>query len=162
MPNAKLTVWATAIAVVVVATLSAALFVESSRADIAESQLTLVKSEIQGYIAALHQQRVQIQSFNQLGEKHAAELFAAKEEIDRLSDSLSTGPKRVYVQADCPAVPEATSTSTRSMGNANPPRLGAAAEQDYLRLRRMMIENEQQTKYLQDYIRTQCLAEDQL
>ncbi|HCE1787822.1 MULTISPECIES: lysis protein [Vibrio harveyi group] len=160
MPNAKLTVWATAIAVVVVATLSAALFVESSRADIAESQLTLVKSEIQGYIAALHQQRVQIQSFNQLGEKHAAELFAAKEEIDRLSDSLSTGPKRVYVQADCPAVPEAT--STRSMGNANTPRLGAAAEQDYLRLRRMMIENEQQTKYLQDYIRTQCLAEDQL
>ena len=159
MPNAKLTVWATAITVVVVATLSAALFVESSRADIAESQLTSAKGEIQGYIAALRQQRVQIQSFNQLGEEHAAELSAAKEEIDRLSDSLSTGPKRVYVQADCPAVPEAT--STRSVGNANTPRLGAAAEQDYLRLRRMMIENEQQTKYLQDYIRTQCLAEDQ-
>lgn len=159
MPNAKLTVWVTAIAVVVVATLSAALFVESSRADIAESQLTSAKGEIQGYIAALHQQRVQIQSFNQLGEKHAAELSEAKEEIDRLSDSLSTGPERVYVQADCPAVPEAT--STRSVGNANTPRLGAAAEQDYLRLRGMMIENEQQTKYLQDYIRTQCLAEDQ-
>ncbi|MFG0473717.1 MULTISPECIES: lysis protein [Vibrio] len=155
MPNAKLTVWATAIALVVMATLSAALFVESSRAQIAESQLTSAKDEIQGYIAALHQQRVQIQSFNQLGEKHAAELSAAKEEIDRLSDSLSTGPKRVYVQADCPAVPE--TTSTRSVGDATAPRLGAAAEQDYLRLRRMMTENEQQTKYLQDYIRTQCL-----
>ncbi|WP_187650494.1 lysis system i-spanin subunit Rz, partial [Xenorhabdus indica] len=30
------------------------------------------------------------------------------------------------------------------------------ARQDYYRLREMMAENERQTKYLQDYIKTEC------
>ncbi|MER2373069.1 lysis system i-spanin subunit Rz, partial [Photorhabdus laumondii] len=29
-------------------------------------------------------------------------------------------------------------------------------EQDYFDLRRMIVENEQQIKYLQDYIRVEC------
>ncbi|HHX4110293.1 TPA: lysis system i-spanin subunit Rz, partial [Proteus mirabilis] len=32
-----------------------------------------------------------------------------------------------------------------------------AVEQDYLRLREMIVENEKQTLYLQNYIRTECL-----
>ncbi|WP_425393829.1 lysis system i-spanin subunit Rz [Candidatus Arsenophonus triatominarum] len=37
-----------------------------------------------------------------------------------------------------------------------PPQLSEAARQDYFSLREMMIENEKQTEYLQQYIKTQC------
>ncbi|MEK9495433.1 lysis protein [Photorhabdus sp. P32] len=47
-------------------------------------------------------------------------------------------------------------SSSGSVGHATPPRLDPAAEQDYFDLRRMIVENEQQTKYLQEYIKTQC------
>ncbi|HGJ5876710.1 MAG TPA: lysis system i-spanin subunit Rz [Arsenophonus sp.] len=36
------------------------------------------------------------------------------------------------------------------------PQLSESAQQDYFRLREMMAENEKQTKYLQQYIKTQC------
>ncbi|TXY58363.1 lysis protein [Vibrio cholerae] len=97
-----------------------------------------------------------IHSFNELSEKHAKELSNAQKEIDRLSDSIRTGKQRVYVKADCPTVSGADKSG--SVGDAAAARLTQAAEQDYLRLRQMMVENLQQTKYLQDYIKTQCLV----
>ncbi|EEG85593.1 hypothetical protein PROPEN_02400 [Proteus penneri ATCC 35198] len=60
----------------------------------------------------------------------------------------------MYVKAECPAV---TKNSTESGINEATVRLNKAVEQDYLRLREMIVENEQQTLYLQDYIRTECL-----
>ncbi|MEQ5160610.1 lysis protein [Proteus terrae] len=91
---------------------------------------------------------------NQLDIRHSQELASAKNEIDTLRDAVSSGSKRVYVKAECPAV---TKNPTESGSNETTARLNKAVEQDYLRLREMIVENEQQTLYLQDYIRTECL-----
>lgn len=98
--------------------------------------------------------QARITRLNQLDIKYTQELASAKNEIDRLRDDVNSGNKRVYVKAECPAV---TKNSTESGRNEATARLNKAVEQDYLRLREMIVENEQQTLYLQNYIRTECL-----
>ncbi|MDF7211053.1 MULTISPECIES: lysis protein [Proteus] len=98
--------------------------------------------------------QVRIERLNQLDIKYTQELASAKNEIDGLRDDIRNGSKRVYVKAECPAV---TKNSTESGSNENTTRLNKAVEQDYLRLREMIVENEQQTLYLQNYIRTECV-----
>ncbi|WP_368881408.1 lysis protein [Proteus mirabilis] len=97
-----------------------------------------------------------ITRLNQLDIKYTQELASAKNEIDRLRDDVNSSNKRVYVKAECPAV---TKNSTESGRNEATARLNKAVEQDYLRLREMIVENEQQTLYLQNYINTECLAQ---
>ncbi|MGK5721246.1 lysis protein [Proteus mirabilis] len=98
--------------------------------------------------------QARITRLNQLDIRHSQELANAKNEIDTLRDAVSSGNKRVYVKAECPAV---TKNSTKSGSNETTARLNKAVEQDYLRLREMIVENEQQTLYLQNYIKTECL-----
>lgn len=98
--------------------------------------------------------QARITRLNQLDIRHSQELASAKNEINTLRDAVSSGNKRVYVKAECPAV---TKNSTESGSNETTARLNKAVEQDYLRLREMIVENEQQTLYLQDYIKTECL-----
>ncbi|HHZ7787386.1 TPA: lysis protein [Proteus mirabilis] len=98
--------------------------------------------------------QARITRLNQLDIRHSQELASAKNEIDRLRDAVNSGSKRVYVKAECPAV---TKNSTESGSNEATARLNKAVEQDYLRLREMIVENEKQTLYLQDYIKTECL-----
>ncbi|HGM9888642.1 lysis protein [Proteus mirabilis] len=98
--------------------------------------------------------QARITRLNQLDIKYTQELASAKNEIDTLRDAVNSGSKRVYVKAECPAV---TKNLTESGSNEATARLNKAVEQDYLRLREMIVENEQQTLYLQDYIRTECL-----
>lgn len=98
--------------------------------------------------------QARITRLNQLDIKYTQELANAKNEIDTIRDAVSSGSKRVYVKAECPAFPK---DSTESGINEVTARLNKAVEQDYLRLREMIVENEQQTLYLQDYIKTECL-----
>lgn len=98
--------------------------------------------------------QARITRLNQLDIKYTQELVSAKNEINTLRDAVSSGSKRVYVKAECPAV---TKNPTESGSNEATARLNKAVEQDYLRLREMIVENEQQTLYLQNYIRTECL-----
>lgn len=98
--------------------------------------------------------QARITRLNQLDIKYTQELASAKNEIDTLRDAVNTGSKRVYVKAECPAV---TKNLTESGSNEATARLNKAVEQDYLRLREMIVENEQQTLYLQNYIKTECL-----
>ncbi|WP_257885194.1 lysis protein [Proteus terrae] len=98
--------------------------------------------------------QARITRLNQLDIRHSQELASAKNEISTLRDAVNSGNKRVYVKAECPAV---TKNSTESGSNEASARLNKAVEQDYLRLREMIVENEQQTLYLQDYIRTECV-----
>ncbi|HFT6954858.1 TPA: lysis protein [Proteus mirabilis] len=98
--------------------------------------------------------QARITRLNQLDIRHSQELASAKNEIDTLRDAVNSGSKRVYVKAECPAV---TKNLTESGSNEATARLNKAVEQDYLRLREMIVENEQQTLYLQNYIRTECL-----
>lgn len=98
--------------------------------------------------------QARIARLNQLDIKYTQELASEKNEIDGLRDDIRNGPKRVYVKAECPTV---TKNSTESGSNEATARLNKAVEQDYLRLREMIVENEKQTFYLQDYIKTECL-----
>lgn len=100
--------------------------------------------------------QARITRLNQLDIKYTQELVSAKNEINTLRDAVNSGNKRVYVKAECPAV---TKNPTESGSNEPTARLNKAVEQDYLRLREMIVENEQQTLYLQNYINTECLAQ---
>lgn len=100
--------------------------------------------------------QARITRLNQLDIRHSQELASAKNEINTLRDAVNSGSKRVYVKAECPA---ATKNSTESGSDETTARLNKAVEQDYLRLREMIVENEQQTLYLQNYINTECLAQ---
>lgn len=100
--------------------------------------------------------QARITRLNQLDIRHSQELASAKNEIDTLRDAVNSGSKRVYVKAECPAI---TKNPTESGSNEATARLNKAVEQDYLRLREMIVENEQQTLYLQNYINTECLAQ---
>ncbi|MFK9072992.1 lysis protein [Proteus sp. WDL240414] len=120
-----------------------------------------LKKENQSLTEQLSQQveinkdyQARITRLNQLDIRYSQELASAKNEINTLRDAVNSGNKRVYVKAECPAV---TKNSTESGSNETSARLNKAAEQDYLRLREMIVENEQQTLYLQDYIKTECL-----
>ncbi|EKO3908189.1 lysis protein [Vibrio fluvialis] len=141
----------------IIATLSGLFALERERRQSAELELSQVTAQRDSLIDLNNKQIAQIKSFNEIGARHAEELTAAQEEIDNLRDRLSSGPERVYVKADCPAaMPDKPSAG--SVGDETAARLTEAAQQDYLRLRQMMAENLQQTKYLQDYIKTQCLV----
>lgn len=98
--------------------------------------------------------QARITRLNQLDIKYTQELASAKNEIITLRDAVNSGNKRVYIKAECPTV---TKNYTESGSNETTARLNKAVEQDYLRLREMIVENEQQILYLQDYIRTECL-----
>ncbi|EOY6238408.1 lysis protein [Proteus mirabilis] len=98
--------------------------------------------------------QARITRLNQLDIRYSQELASAKNEINTLRDAVNSGSKRVYVKAECPAV---TKNPTESGSNETTARLNKAVEQDYLRLREMIVENEQQTLYLQNYIKTECL-----
>ncbi len=100
--------------------------------------------------------QARITRLNQLDIKYTQELVNAKNEIDTLRDDIRNSSKRVYIKAECPAV---TKNPTESGSNETTARLNKAVEQDYLRLREMIVENEQQTLYLQSYINTECLAQ---
>ena len=98
--------------------------------------------------------QARITRLNQLDIKYTQELASAKNEINTLRDAVNSGNKRVYVKAECPAV---TKNPTESGSDEATARLNKAVEQDYLRLREMIVENEKQTLYLQNYIKTECL-----
>lgn len=120
-----------------------------------------LKKEKQSLTEQLSQQveinkdyQARLARLNQLDIRHSQELASAKNEINTLRDAVNSGNKRVYVKTECPAV---TKNPTESGSNETTARLNKAVEQDYLRLREMIVENEQQTLYLQDYIRTECV-----
>lgn len=114
----------------------------------------LLSSQFAEQVAINKDYKSRIQSLHELDTMYAQELTNAKTEIDSLRDAVKSGAKRVYIKAECP---EAGADTTESGRDEAAPRLSEATEQDYWRLREMMAENEKQTLYLQDYIRTECL-----
>lgn len=115
----------------------------------------LLSSQFAEQVAINKDYKSRIQSLHELDTIYTQELTNAKTEIDSLRDAVRSGTKRVYVRADCP---KAGTDTAESGSNEAAPRLSEATEQDYWRLRKMMVENLNQTLYLQDYIKTQCLA----
>ncbi|MDH2304997.1 lysis protein [Providencia rettgeri] len=125
---------------------------EISGLNDANKSLTKQRDE-QIAITADYEKR--INSLHELDTKHTTELTNAKAEIDQLRIDVINGTKRLRVKAECPK-PEANTSESGS--NESSARLSEAVEQDYWRLREMIVENEKQTLYLQNYINTECLA----
>lgn len=115
----------------------------------------LLSSQFAEQVAINKDYKSRIQSLHELDTMYTQELTNAKTEIDSLRDAVKSGAKRLSIKAECP---KAGTNTTESGSNEAAPRLSEATEQDYWRLREMMAENEKQTLYLQDYIKTQCLA----
>lgn len=127
---------------------------QSGRIDKLKNSNAELTTQLSQQVEINKDYQARITRLNQLDVRHSQELASAKNEIDTLRDAVSSGSKRVYIKAECPAV---TKNSTESGSDETTARLNKAVEQDYLRLREMIVENEKQTLYLQNYIRTECL-----
>ncbi|HHQ2586092.1 TPA: lysis protein [Providencia rettgeri] len=118
-----------------------------------ESSFSKLNSDFNEQVAINEDYEKRINSLHELDTKHTTELTNAKAEIDQLRIDVINGTKRVYVNAECP---KSEANPSESGGSESSARLSEAAKQDYWHLREMMAENEKQTLYLQNYIRTEC------
>ncbi|EBM0567328.1 lysis protein [Salmonella enterica] len=91
-----------------------------------------------------------------LDAKYTKELADAKAENDALQRRLAAGG-RVRVKGRCTVPASTTSASPGSMGNAATVELSPGAGQNVLNIRAGIISDQAKLKYLQDYIREQCL-----
>ncbi len=89
-----------------------------------------------------------------LDAKYTKELADANAENDALRKRLDNGG-RVRVKGKCPA--QDYTTSTGSVGDAGAVELSDIAGRNVLSIRSGIIRDQKALKYLQDYIRAQCL-----
>jgi len=88
-----------------------------------------------------------------LDAKYTGELEDAKATIAQLERDVSSGKRRLQLNATC--AKDGSSTSG-GMVDATGPRLTDSAERDYFTLRERIETVTKQVGYLQDYINTQC------
>ncbi|MDE9466400.1 lysis protein [Xenorhabdus bovienii] len=110
-------------------------------------------TEIQQLTDTINYQNTHIDMLHEMDAEHLKVLANDKAKIDTLRADVAAARRKLRVQAICPVL---ETTSSGSMGDAGTPQLTEAARQDYYDLLRMMAENERQTKYLQDYVNTEC------
>lgn len=146
--------WAEKALIVILASMVGVIYFLSDSINSKNEKIKQLNNDLSMQVAITIDYEKRINSLHELDTKHTTELTNAKAEIDKLRDDVSNGTKRVYVNAKCPK-PEANPSEGGS--NESSARLSEAVEQDYWRLREMIVENEEQTLYLQDYIRTECL-----
>lgn len=127
---------------------------QSGKIDELKADRDSLTSQLSEQVAINKDYKSRIQSLHELDTMYTQELANAKTEIDNLRDAVKSGTKRLSVKAECP---KSGTDTTEGGSNEAAPRLSEATEQDYWRLREMIAENEKQTLYLQDYIRTECL-----
>ncbi|HGJ5879485.1 MAG TPA: lysis protein [Arsenophonus nasoniae] len=139
--------------VVIIAALILSLVFTHSRYQTVKQNYQTLKQQYHEQIEALKLQQRKIDSLHQLDIQHTEELNNAKAEITKLHDAVHAGTKRLRVNAVCR---ETKTTTAQSRYDEATPKFSEAARQDYFRLRKMIVENEKQTEYLQQYIRTQC------
>lgn len=80
-----------------------------------------------------------------------------KQEAAKGNTNSTQASKRVYVKADCPALP--ATPATNGCINAETTQLHPDAREDYFRLRLEIQQTIDQVKGLQDYINNVCLKE---
>ncbi|HGJ5864567.1 MAG TPA: lysis protein [Arsenophonus nasoniae] len=118
-----------------------------------KTQYHTLKQEYHAQIEAVKLQQQKIDALYQLDIQQTEKLNNAKAEIAKLHDAVRAGTKRLRVNAVCRA---SKTTTPKSRYDEATPQLGEAAREDYFRLRAMIVENEKQTEYLQQYIKSQC------
>ncbi|HBB6657641.1 TPA: lysis protein [Salmonella enterica] len=92
-----------------------------------------------------------------LDKTHTEALNAAESENDILRRQLATGHRRMYVRGKCPVSGSGKTTTTGGVGNAATVELSAGAGQNVLDIRAGIISDQEKLKYLQGYVRTQCI-----
>lgn len=112
-------------------------------------ELGVLKSDIE---TALADDKAHKEAIAELDAKYTQELNDAQAEIDRLTDDLAAGRKRLRLNAVC----EDRTTAGPGEPDAAAPRLNDSAERDYLRLRERISTATAQILGLQEFIRTQC------
>ncbi|EAP3677126.1 lysis protein [Salmonella enterica] len=91
-----------------------------------------------------------------LDAKYTKELADAKAENDALQRRLAAGG-RVRVKGRCTVPVSTTPASTGSVGDAATVELSDVAGRNVLSIRSRIISDQAKLKYLQEYVRTQCL-----
>ncbi|EEH5261878.1 lysis protein [Salmonella enterica subsp. diarizonae serovar 16:z10:e,n,x,z15] len=91
-----------------------------------------------------------------LDAKYTKELADAKAENDALQCRLAAGG-RVRVKGRCTVPVSTTPASTGSVGDAATVELSDVAGRNVLSIRSGIISDQAKLKYLQEYVRTQCL-----
>lgn len=142
-----------AFVVVIIAGLISSLVFINVRYQAIKQNYQTLKQQYQAQIEALKLQQQKIDALHQLDIQQTEKLNNAKAEIDKLHDAVRAGTKRLRVKAVCGT---SKTTTAQSRYDEATPQLNASARQDYFRLRAMIVENEKQTEYLQQYIKTQC------
>lgn len=133
------------------------LAIQNEKLNNARKSLSQAEDKIAAYVESQELQKQRIEKLAEIGDQSAKELRNAHDEINRLANRLRAGPSRVFVKASCPK-PVSDSTTAGSLVDAGSAQLSDTAREDYLHLRRMIVDNEQQIKYLQSYIKTQCMV----
>lgn len=108
---------------------------------------------------ALAKQQEAQQALAELDRKQTQELRNALDENDRLRGDVADGRRRLRLKASCPTGSGNVPGSPGAAGLADGagPRLDAAAERDYWRLRDGITTARSQIAGLQQYIRKVCL-----
>ncbi|EHY9896713.1 lysis protein [Salmonella enterica] len=91
-----------------------------------------------------------------LDARYTKELADAKAENDALQRRLAAGG-RVRAKGRCTVPASTTSASPGSMGDAATVELSDVAGRNVLSIRSGIISDQAKLKYLQEYVRTQCL-----
>ncbi|WP_079812848.1 lysis protein [Salmonella enterica] len=91
-----------------------------------------------------------------LDAKYTKELADAQTRNTDLQRRLAAGG-RVRVEGRCSVPTQTETASTSRVGNAATVELSPGAGQNVLDIRAGIISDQEKLKYLQDYIRTQCL-----
>ncbi|WP_258087475.1 lysis protein [Xenorhabdus bovienii] len=125
-------------------------YAENGRLTGEKKSLTTQLSEKNAIIT---NQQERITYLAELDTKHTQVLANDKAKIDTLRADVAAARRKLRIQAVCPV---RETTSSGGVGDAGTPQLTEAARQDYYDLLRMMAENERQTKYLQEYVNTEC------
>ena len=121
------------------------------------------RAEAATYIAQLSEQHRRkehelAKNAEALDRKYTESLSAAERRIDDLSADLAAGPKRVLVRATCPENQESSIGTSGSVGDGGTAELAGATRQDYIRLVRGIAKQDAQIRYLQEYVKRQCLS----
>ncbi|EAP1367327.1 lysis protein [Salmonella enterica] len=91
-----------------------------------------------------------------LDAKYTKELADAQNRNTDLQRRLAAG-SRVRVEGRCSVPTQTETASTSRVGNAATVELSPGAGQNVFNIRAGIISDQEKLKYLQDYVRTQCL-----
>ncbi|MGJ0635926.1 lysis protein [Xenorhabdus bovienii] len=111
-------------------------------------------TEIQQLTDTITYQNTHIEILYELDTKHTQEIANAKTEIDILRADVAAGHRKLRIQATCPV---SETTASGSVVDATTVELTGEAGSTILDIREGVINDRAKLRYLQEYIRTECL-----